>query len=445
MKLDRTTYEAWLLDRIEGRLTPDQERELDAFLQANPDLAPEALGELPRVEAGHVAAFDKESLKQDLPPKGSPDERSLDLFLVAQLEGDLSVDQEAVLVTFLKDHPELAVQARRMAAARVPAEVVSLPNGLVLSRTLPPEGRPDRHRLTDFLIAAEEGDLDPDQLDAVEAMIAGDVHMERERGLVRAARMRPEAMVYPDKTSLRRGGRVIPLWSRTVARLAVAASFALLLGLGWMLLRQGPEEDPQIAEQARTTPPERSSASQEVLPVPGKGAQVAPEAAQDETPVINVGPPAASIDGTTGTGPVDQGPASREAPVEHPSIRELPVRMDPLLANVGELRPAAGPVSVDVEELPILAEAPDADAMERKPPTYTPVELLAATVRGRVLEEPDPDTRPLDARDAVAMADRGLGAISGGKAGLEVERHEGRRRFSLKLGNDLAITASSGR
>ena len=38
MNLDRGTYEAWLLDRIEGRLTPAQEHELDAFLAANPDL-----------------------------------------------------------------------------------------------------------------------------------------------------------------------------------------------------------------------------------------------------------------------------------------------------------------------------------------------------------------------------------------------------------------------
>ena len=38
MNLDRTTYEAWLLDRIEGNLTPAQERETAAFLAANPTL-----------------------------------------------------------------------------------------------------------------------------------------------------------------------------------------------------------------------------------------------------------------------------------------------------------------------------------------------------------------------------------------------------------------------
>ena len=46
MILDRITYEAWLLDRIEGNLTPEQERQLDAFLAANPDL-PADLGAFP--------------------------------------------------------------------------------------------------------------------------------------------------------------------------------------------------------------------------------------------------------------------------------------------------------------------------------------------------------------------------------------------------------------
>ncbi|MCB0779468.1 MAG: hypothetical protein KDC03_08060, partial [Flavobacteriales bacterium] len=78
MKLDRTTYEAWLLDRIEGRLTPDQERELAAFLLANPDLDPGEQDELPRVDADPGPGFDKDSLKQELPPRGAPDLRNLD-------------------------------------------------------------------------------------------------------------------------------------------------------------------------------------------------------------------------------------------------------------------------------------------------------------------------------------------------------------------------------
>ena len=38
MNIDRDTYEAWLLDRLEGRLSADQDGALAAFLAANPDL-----------------------------------------------------------------------------------------------------------------------------------------------------------------------------------------------------------------------------------------------------------------------------------------------------------------------------------------------------------------------------------------------------------------------
>ena len=78
--------------------------------------------------------------------------------------------------------------------------------------------------------------------------------------LVHAVRIHPEAMVFPDKDSLRKGGRVVPLWSRTVVRWSVAASIALLLGLGWTLLQQDTTEEPQLAEEVRTNTFERSEA-----------------------------------------------------------------------------------------------------------------------------------------------------------------------------------------
>lgn len=446
MKLDRTTYEAWLLDRIEGRLTPDQEHELAAFLLANPDLDPGELDELPRVQADAIPGFDKAFLKQELPPAGGPDLRNLDLILAARLEGDLSAQQEAALTAFLKEHPELDLEARRMAAARVSAGHLPLPSEVDLRRTIPPAGMPDRHRLTDYLIAAEEGDLTADQLAGLEALVGGDADRERERSLVHAARVHPEAMVFPDKDSLRKGGRVVPLWSRTVVRWSVAASIALLLGLGWTLLQQDTSTGPQLADETRTSVTEEPSVLRGEDREAGLGTTAAGTSGQDQEgdrDHVRTPGEGATPDGAPGEGSATE--ASPRQPMERPAPRELPTRMDPMLASLDGPIERSGPVSVEVEEVPMLAEAPDAGAVQRPAPAYTPVELLAATVRGRVLEEQDPDARPLDAKDAVAMADKGLGAISGGKAGLEVDRREGRRRFSLKLGNDLAITASSGR
>ncbi|MFT3884336.1 MAG: hypothetical protein QM724_02560 [Flavobacteriales bacterium] len=160
MILDRSTYEAWLLDRLEGHLTPEQERELDAFLAANPDL-PAGLGELPRVE-GSVAVFGaKDKLKRVYPPTGRPDIARLDDFLVARLEGDLSARQEQQLDRLLYEHPERVQDARRMAASRVPRTPIPFTAKGTVERHFPPQGLPDRHRLTDFLIAAQEGVFHP--------------------------------------------------------------------------------------------------------------------------------------------------------------------------------------------------------------------------------------------------------------------------------------------
>lgn len=88
MNLDRHNYEAWLLDRLEGNLTPEQEERLDAFLAANPDL-PIGPAELPQVP-GIAADFSaKDLLKRTYPPQGIPDADRLDDFLVAKGEGDL--------------------------------------------------------------------------------------------------------------------------------------------------------------------------------------------------------------------------------------------------------------------------------------------------------------------------------------------------------------------
>ncbi|MBK6410280.1 MAG: hypothetical protein IPF78_11390 [Flavobacteriales bacterium] len=51
--MDRHTYEAWLLDRLEGRLSPAQEALLDGFLVDNPDL-PISLVSLPGVGGGDM-------------------------------------------------------------------------------------------------------------------------------------------------------------------------------------------------------------------------------------------------------------------------------------------------------------------------------------------------------------------------------------------------------
>ena len=97
MDINRNNYEAFLLDLLEGKLSPGQERELREFLQRNPDcpaieLDPDEF----TLEIEEVRYPSRGGLKRRIPQKPMDiDETDFDLFSVARLEGDLSVEQNA--------------------------------------------------------------------------------------------------------------------------------------------------------------------------------------------------------------------------------------------------------------------------------------------------------------------------------------------------------------
>ena len=119
-RIDHSNYEAWLLDRLEGNLSAEQERALDAFLLQHPELA-SALDELPTVGGieAHLSKLDKESLKRTLPPTGLVAQASLDDQLIARLEGDLDPAQLEALRVYLLDHPEHARSERLFALTKL--------------------------------------------------------------------------------------------------------------------------------------------------------------------------------------------------------------------------------------------------------------------------------------------------------------------------------------
>ena len=71
-------------------------------------------------------------------------------------------------------------------------------------------------------------------------------------------------------------------------------------------------------------------------------------------------------------------------------------------------------------------------------------ELLASTLRERLLDTPARTEAPLDGADAVAAVDRTLKAVSGDRGGLELQRRKngGVRGFDLRLGRNFSVSAS---
>ncbi len=433
MNIDRETYEAWLLDRLEGRLSTEQERALDAFLAANPDL-PVDLGELPSIEAGDVSFGDLSGLKRTYPPQGLPHASRITDFLIAQSEGDLSADQIEALERFLFEYPEHERTARLVAATHVSADPVPVLTKAKLEKHFPPMGMPDRERITDFLIAAGEGDLSKAQDTALATLVASDVVLQREEALVKASRISKEAVAFPEKASLKKtGGRVVPLWSfgSPVVRYAAAASVVLLLGLAWWTLGTG---SPSKQEEAHL--PQRSVNPNGLV-----------------TPNAPVQRPDHAADAARSTSPeVEQPNQQLPAPMP-PAQRSMPQGttpepMEPALAQQPSPKPAVLN-HADVPLVPVAQDAPEqlatvspAAARPTAAPARTVGELLAAGVRDRVLDQPTNEARSLDGADALALADKGLKSITGGSGAVQVQRSAKRDRFKIRLGEGLAFSGS---
>jgi anti-sigma factor RsiW len=197
--IDRTNYEAWLLDRLEGRLTPEEERSLDAFLAAHPDLGTDP-GDLPVIGSGIVPFDEKHDLKRDLPPAGMPDLQMLDDYLVARLEGELSPAQEAALDELLKKDGSAARHWSLMQRARVSAARVTFSDKTGLKKSLPPQGLPTVEQLDDFLVARLEGELTPEQEAALGELLQNDATAARSWAIMQRTRVVPAAIVFPDKS-----------------------------------------------------------------------------------------------------------------------------------------------------------------------------------------------------------------------------------------------------
>jgi hypothetical protein len=443
-RIDHNNYEAWLLDRMEGRLDPTQEAMLDAFLAAHPDLDPTEDG-LPTLDLAdtRLPEFDKDPLKRTLPPTGAPAD-SLDDFLIARGEGDLTAEQLIALRGFLKEHPEHQRSERLYAIAKVIPDATAYTAKNDLVRDLPPRGMPGPHTLEDLLVARLEGDLSEEQERVLVAYLVEHPEAKQAWALMQRTRVARDPVVYADKQGLKKGAKVIALTtarSTWGVRLRVAAMVAVLFGLGfWLLTRENAPEQ-QFVQEGSTVQPIDTADGTTGTPDPslvkGSGADTNaphndPDVNEDERLMT---------DDTNG----QQGPATAPFPnmaVEREQLAVL-TAIAPVLnstSNEGLL-----PVSVPVRDgawapVEFVADEELYAAEERGIPLRS---FLANVFRERVLDEPAAAARPLDGDDAVAVVDKGLRTVVGERSGLAVERGADGvlSGFDLRLGRNLAISA----
>jgi anti-sigma factor RsiW len=454
-RIDHSNYEAWLLDRLDGHLTPAQERLLQAFLAAHPELDP-GPGDPPTLNDhfDRLAEADKEALKRTLPPTGLPAE-PLDDFLIARLEGDLSPEQREALRVYLLLHPGHARTERLYALTKPVPEALPFAEHRALLRDLPPTGMPTKDLLDDFLVARLEGDLDAAQQAATDRLIATDPQAATAWELYRYTKVPPAAVPFADKHALKRGATVIPIGTvRTGSAwgpwLRAAAAIALLFTVGLWLLRDGTGPADGLA-----TVGEGDSSNTTIRPQPEAPSTAGPHAAgtmpateahthgtvstersaRPHTPRPST-PPAARNKATHARqSPVERAPAQRAEPPRLAASRSVM----PYTAV-----PSAQPRRASVHPTILPAAGTEALAMEDRPAGVPLLGYLSGKLRKRVLDTPVEDARPLGADDALAAVDKGLRNLVGEQAGLAVDRApDGRvQRFYLRLGRNLAISAN---
>ena len=108
MEINRHNYEAYLLDLLEGRLSVDEQQQVHNFLLLNPDCSGELKEIEPWILEGEKVCFQNSKLlKKEFPnPSTILTDHNFDLFSIARLEGDLTIEQEADYQSMLEldDH-----------------------------------------------------------------------------------------------------------------------------------------------------------------------------------------------------------------------------------------------------------------------------------------------------------------------------------------------------
>jgi hypothetical protein len=126
MKPNRSNYEIWLIDWLDGTLNLQQTDELRAFLDENPDIREEADSlKLARLSPSTESFAGKEKLQRS---SAGLSELQIEYLSAAYLEGDLSPEQEADLRQNLNSVPENSIIFNKIRKTKLVPPVVHYMN-----------------------------------------------------------------------------------------------------------------------------------------------------------------------------------------------------------------------------------------------------------------------------------------------------------------------------
>ncbi|MCK6648309.1 MAG: hypothetical protein L6Q66_01525 [Bacteroidia bacterium] len=227
MNINKHNYEAFFLDYHEGNLSPQEVAELLLFLEQHPELKEEfesfenfSLTE----DEMNIQFKNKSELKKEITPE------NIDEFLVKKVEGELLPIENDILEQYIKQHPhtqkDLELYKRSIVSPDHSIIFDKKPDLKMIPSLLPYQQESASDTL---LISSLEGLLSVDEQKMLEKQLRVDAVLNQEYHLFSKTKLVADpALVYPDKTELKRNGRkAIPFYYYV----ATAASVALLIGL----------------------------------------------------------------------------------------------------------------------------------------------------------------------------------------------------------------------
>jgi hypothetical protein len=143
MDINRNNYEAFLLDLLEGRLSVEEERELNEFLKHHP----EHVADLPDLdllylEKSHVSFPSRDQLRKDIPTSDTRlSAAKFDLFSIARMEGDLSPQQEEEHQSMVDQDQMRRLEWSTWQKTRLVPEQIRFPGKKILKRKKNVKGR----------------------------------------------------------------------------------------------------------------------------------------------------------------------------------------------------------------------------------------------------------------------------------------------------------------
>lgn len=219
-------YEAFLLDYMEGSLSPAMVEELMTFIASHPELEIDLSDlELPVVAAEEFEYDLKSTLKKTNEPISSET-------LFDYLEGNLPAAEQEKVAAELLNNKTLALEFELLKKTRLQTdEQIRFENKAALRKT------DDDLLFLDQTLQYFEGQLSEAEKRQFEADLKNNAALQRKLDLYAKTRLSADqTVVYPNKKELKKEGRVITLFS--VRRLSAMAAAVLLLAGLFVIFRQ---------------------------------------------------------------------------------------------------------------------------------------------------------------------------------------------------------------